>query len=137
MRIARDRGADEEARSEWIAGVRPGAFHILEPTPFRPQVALVMDAMSRWLFGIEALSQGSGLDDGAEAIVKLVHSSSTARESTGLPRTLRVENPELAEALRSRVGSEVTIRVAPTPELDVVMRSMARHFDRVDLPSDV
>jgi len=89
-----------------------------------------MDAMSRWLFGIEALPHDSGSDDGAEAIVKVMHSSSTARESAGMPRTLRVEDPELAEALRSRLGLEVTIRVAPTPELNAVLGSLARHLER-------
>ena len=91
-----------------------------------------MDAMSRWLFGIEALPQDSGSDEGAEAIVKVMHGSSTARESAGLPRTLRVDDPELAESLRSRLGAEVTIRVAPTPELDAVTGSLARHLERGD-----
>jgi len=128
--MARDRGAEEEATSEWIAGSRPGAFRVLEPTPFRPRVALVMDATSGWLFGIEALPQDSGSADVAEAIVKVMHGSSTARESAGLPRTLRVEDPVLADALRSRLSPEVTIRVAPTPELDAVMGSLARHLER-------
>ena len=100
----------------------------MEPTPSRPRVAVVMDAVSGWLYGVEALEHGSGPAEAARSIVKVVQAHSGASDPGDLPRTLRVDDPELARVLRSRLGSGVTVRVEPTPEIDAVIRDMARRL---------
>ncbi len=119
----------EQASSEWIVGSRPAPFEVLEPTPFRPPVVVVMDAVSGLLLGVEALEHGSGLGEAAGAIVKVVQARSSSSDPGAGPRILRVDDPELADALRSRAGSSVSVRVAPTPEIDVVVQHMADHVD--------
>ena len=110
---------------EWVAGRRPGPFRVKEPEPFRPWVAVVADAASGWLFGVEPLVQGGGPAEAADAIAKVVKAQG-AREKAAFAQALRVDDPELAAALRGRLGPGVTVRVGPTPEIDVVVRAMGR-----------
>ena len=125
-------GAQEQVSREWIAGSRPAPFQVMEPTPFRPLVAVVMDATSGLLLAVEALDQGSGPPEAAGAIVKVVQFHSRTSDPGDFSGTLRVDDPELAGALRSRLGSGVTVRVGPTPEIDAVIRDMARRIEPGD-----
>lgn len=47
------------------------------------------------------------------------------------PARIRVPETELAESLRTAVGKEIDIRVAPVPELDEVLASLAGHLQTV------
>lgn len=47
------------------------------------------------------------------------------------PARIRVPDAELAESLRTAVGNEIEIRVAPVPELDEVVASLAEHLETV------
>ncbi|WP_437902229.1 hypothetical protein WME95_26715 [Sorangium sp. So ce327] len=49
-----------------------------------------------------------------------------------LPQRVRVASPALAEALRARLGPEVEVRVAPTPEIDVVAEDLEAHLGARD-----
>ncbi len=84
---------------EWIAGWRPAPFHVMEPARFRPIVAFVMDAASGLVLGVEALAHGSGPEETAGAVVKVIEGRSQAGEPGALPRSLRVDDPELAAGL--------------------------------------
>jgi len=112
-------------RGEWVAGWRPGPFRIKEPAPFRPWVAVVVDAATGWLFGVETLDEGSGPAEAAGAIVKVVKAQ-RSQTAPAFAQALRVDDPELAAALRGRLGRGVTVRVGPTPEIDPVIRAMGR-----------
>jgi hypothetical protein len=119
----------ERASGEWIVGSRPAPFEVLEPTRFRPPIVVVMDAVSGLLLGVEPLAHGSGLAEAARAIRKVMQAHSRTSGPGAGPRILRVDDPELANALRSRVSSSVAILVAPTPEIDAVVEHMADHVD--------
>jgi len=111
--------------SEWVAGWRPGPFRVEEPAPFRPWVAVVVDAATGWLFGVETLDQGSGPAEAAGAIVKVVKTQ-RPKTAAAFPQALRVDDQEVAAALREALGQGVAVRVGPTPEIDVVLRAMGR-----------
>lgn len=110
---------------EWVAGWRPGPFRVEEPAPFRPWVAVVVDAATGWLFGVETLDQGSGPAEAAGAIVKVVKAQ-RPKTAPAFPQALRVDDQEVATALRGALGQGVTVRVGPTPEIDAVLRAMGR-----------
>jgi hypothetical protein len=88
-------------------------------------VAVVVDAATGWLFGVETLDQGSGPAEAAGAIVKVVKTQ-RPKTAVAFPQALRVDDQEVAAALREALGQGVTVRVGPTPEIDVVLRAMGR-----------
>lgn len=47
------------------------------------------------------------------------------------PARIRVPSAELAESLRTAVGDEIGIHVAPVPELDEIVASLAEHLQTV------
>ncbi|WP_437284055.1 hypothetical protein [Sorangium sp. So ce406] len=49
-----------------------------------------------------------------------------------LPARVRVASPALADALRARLGATVEVRVAPTPEIDVVAEDLEEHLGARD-----
>ncbi|WP_437662162.1 hypothetical protein [Sorangium sp. So ce1182] len=49
-----------------------------------------------------------------------------------LPARVRVASPALADALRARLGPEIDVRVAPTPEIDVVAEDLEEHLGARD-----
>ncbi|WP_434040932.1 MULTISPECIES: hypothetical protein [Sorangium] len=49
-----------------------------------------------------------------------------------LPARVRVASPALADALRARLGPAVEVRVAPTPEIDVVAEDLEEHLGARD-----
>ena len=110
---------------EWVAGWRPGPFRIKEPRPYQPWVAVVVDATSGWLFGVETLDQGAGPAEAAGAIVKVVKTQRPKTEPAFV-ETLRVDDAELAAVLRGHLGPGVAVRVGPTPEIDAVVRATGR-----------
>lgn len=110
---------------EWIAGRRLSPFYVMEGGPYRPHVLLWTDADNGLIVGFEVVPDSLSVEDAADALVGLM---GTAPGYVGppRPRSVRVADSALGEALRARLAADVTLRVAPTPELDEVMRVMAR-----------
>jgi len=93
---------------DWVLGRRPAPFVVDQPQAFRPDLLVLLDAGVDRMIALEVMEPGGGTSDiTAWAMGKL---------RRGI--RLRVENGELAEALRLQVREGIEILVAPTPEID-------------------
>lgn len=112
--------------SEWL-----GARYAL-PTTVRegdlilqPSVDLWIEIPSGKIVGIKPIdprAPGSFADGLKETM------ANPAEGPQRKPARIRVPNAELAESLRTAVGNEIEIRVAPVPELDEVVAGLAEHL---------
>ena len=98
-------------RAEWALGLRPSPFTVEEPSPFRPDVLMLLDTGGDRIVDVHLVEPGmppEGVADWAAPRVP--------------PRTrLRVEDEEVASALADRVGRAVEVVVALTPEIDAAL----------------
>lgn len=115
--------------SEWL-----GARYAL-PTTVRegdlilqPSVDLWMEIPSGKVVGIKPIDPRAP-GSFAEGLKETM--ANPAEGPQRKPARIRVPNAELAESLRMAVGTEIEIRVAPVPELDEVVASLAEHLQTV------
>ena len=109
-RPARERaGRTASAGSgDWVVGRRPAPFVIEKPVPYRPELWVLLDAGADQMIAVETMEAGKSSADLAEWVA--------GRVRPGV--RLRVDEHEMAEALRQRLGGEVAVLEAPTPEID-------------------
>ena len=114
-------------RNEWIGGRLSPPFFVDDPEeePFRPDFVVWMDS--------QGLIVGHALlaPDNAEGALARTLLEAMDQPLTGpkrRPSALRVADRALAAEVRPAIGNRIPIRVAPTPELDEVLESMAESF---------
>jgi hypothetical protein len=121
----RDKGRQKGAGSEWVGGRVLAPFYVTEGGPFRPELIL-------WLEMPEELILNGTIVDPRSPEVSFAEALARAMEAplVGPPRRpgrIRVEDRRLAEEIGGAArGIEVV--VAPTPEVDRVLRHMAESF---------
>ena len=120
--MARRRQAGRAARvdGEWILGRRPAPALVEGPRPHRPDVLLLVDAASGFLFGSEVVEPDASNDDVAAWAEELLEPGAS----------LRVEDEPLAAALRRRLGTEHSVRVGPIPELKAPLAALTRFMNK-------
>jgi hypothetical protein len=106
--------------TDWALGQRPAPFIVEQPGPYRPDLLLLMDAGADQVVAIEVAEPGRTPADVA------------AWAAGRLPRgvQVRVEEPGLAEALRSRVAEGIAVHDASTPEIDEALDSLEQYTNR-------
>jgi uncharacterized protein DUF6930 len=112
------------AAREWIAGRRVAPCYVVDGGPYRPHVVIWSDADSGLIVGMDMVLPTTTPAEAADALVRLM-APAPGYVGPSRPRAVRVADPALADALRSRLGEDVRVRVAPTPELDDVLSAMA------------
>ncbi len=119
-RTARPRAAARssqrpEPEGEWILGRRPAPFVIEQPSPRRPHILLLVEAATGVVTASEVIEPDLADAEVASWVV------------AALPQgaRLRLEDERLAAALRPLVEPAHVLAVAPLPELDRVLESLA------------
>lgn len=118
------------AAEEWVGGRASMPAYVMEGGPFRPEIVLWLDATNDLIVGSELGKPGQPVDVIVDVLLAAIKKPMAGPPRT--PSSVRVADPALAELLRSRLGSDVEIRVAPAPELDRVMALMTASFTRDD-----
>ncbi len=121
------RGHGGGRRDEWIGGRLLPPFFVDDPEeePFRPELVVWMDS--------QGLIVGHALPVPGETEGILARTLLEAMERPLIgprrrPSAIRVADRSFAAEIRAAVGNRIPIRVAPTPELDEVLESMAESF---------
>lgn len=115
-------GKRERPRSStsWVLGRRNAPFLVEQPERFRPELLLLIDAGAGRMIAIEAVEPRQAAEAAAEwAEPKIV---------SGV--TVRVEEEDLASALRARLGGRADVFVTQTPEIDDAIDSLEEFSDR-------
>jgi hypothetical protein len=90
------------------------------PVPYQPDLLLLVDAGSGFVFGSEIVEPDAS-DDAVAAWAEGVLEPGVS---------LRVENERLADALRARLGPDHAVRVGPIPELRAPLAALTRFMHR-------
>jgi len=101
---------------EWVLGRRKAPAVIDADVPYRPDLLLLVDAASGFVFGSEIVEP----DATDEAVAEWAE----GMLEPGV--TLRVDDERLAEALRARLGPDWPVRVGPIPELRAPLAALTR-----------
>jgi hypothetical protein len=114
------------SREEWSGGSFLMPSFVFEgESPYRPH-AIVWMTEEELIVGATVVPPGDIVGATVESF-----DASTRAPMAGQPRVpsrVRVASPELAETLRARLGPDVEVRVAPTPELDTVVDQLREHL---------
>ena len=98
-------------------------MYVTDGEPYRPDVILWLELPEAYIVGTALVHPGEPVTRFADALREAMR-----RPLIGAPRRpdrIRVADPALAEMARGALGGHASIRVAPTPELDAVVRDMA------------
>jgi hypothetical protein len=109
-----------KVEGEWVLGRRKAPAVIDAPVPYRPDLLLLVDAESGFVFGSEIVEPGASDDvvaTWAEGVLE-----------PGV--SVRVESEGLAQALRARLGPDQAVRVGPIPELKAPLAALTRFMHR-------
>jgi len=113
---------------EWVGGRRLMPSYVMEDKPYRPELVIWLDVTNDLIVGSEAFKSGEPLTAEADMLA-----AAMKRPMAGKPRSpssIRVADSALAALLRGRLGPEVRIDVAETPELDRVIEVMVESLSR-------
>jgi SEC-C motif len=110
--------------TEWVGGCVSVPLYVLEGEPQRPDLVLWLELPSQLVVGMRLGAPRLSSDDVASTLAEALEQPLAPAASR--PTRLRVADDALAAAVRLRVGDAVPVTVAPTPELPVVVRDMAR-----------
>jgi hypothetical protein len=113
---------------EWVGGRRLMPSYVMEDKPYRPELVIWLDVTNNLIVGSEAFKPGEPLSVEAELLA-----AAMKRPMAGKPRSpssIRVADSALAALLRGKLGPDVRIEVAETPELDRVVKLMAASLAR-------
>jgi len=109
---------------EWVLGRRKAPALIDADVPYQPDLLLLVDAASGFVFGSEIVEP----DATDEAVAEWVE----GMLEPGV--TLRVDDERLAEALRARLGPGRPVRVGPIPEIRAPLAALTRSMGRRGAP---
>ncbi|HEY3352142.1 MAG TPA: plasmid pRiA4b ORF-3 family protein [Polyangia bacterium] len=116
---------------EWVGGRVRAPFYITEGEPYRPELVLWLEVSSGLIVGSSAVRP----EDPAEVVAAALAAAVQA-PITGPPRRpelIRVADEALASAVRLAL-SGVPVTVAPTPELQEIVKALAQQAAAGDEP---
>src|SRR5512140_3491838 len=109
---------------EWVGGRFPAPMHVMEGGPYRPQVTLWIELPEPFIVGC-LIEDPKAAAPFPETLRKAMQQPMVG--STRRPARVRVADPLHAAELRAAIP-DVEVAVAPTPELDVVVRDLTDHL---------
>jgi hypothetical protein len=118
----------------WIGGCEPMPAYVIENGPFRPDLAIWLDATHDLIVGSKVLEFGESHDALADALIGAMQ-----QPAVGPPRQpakVRIADARLAQCVRERFGDAFDIEVAPTPELSALMNDMASSMLANETPDE-
>ena len=118
-------------RHEWIGGrLSPPIFVHDREKPYRPELVIWLAASSGLVVGQDAVAP-----EDAEGAVARALLAALDRPLTGpkhRPDVIRVADHALAAEVRAAVADTIPVVVAPTPELDTVVKSLIEWMPDTD-----
>jgi hypothetical protein len=108
------------AEGEWVLGRRSVPFEIEGPTRYRPDLVLLVEAASAFVIAFDVVHPEASADEVAAWV--------EGRLKPGV--SLRVDDEQIAEALRARLGPDQPVRVGPVPELRAPLAALSRSMGR-------
>ncbi|HYN03790.1 MAG TPA: SEC-C domain-containing protein [Vicinamibacteria bacterium] len=118
--MARQRSAKAAVEGEWVLGRRRAPIVIEGPTAYRPDLVLVVEAASGFVIASEVVHPEASADEVAARVEGVM--------KPGV--TLRVDDEQIADALRARLGPDQPVRVGPVPELRAPLAALSRFVGR-------
>jgi hypothetical protein len=119
--------------SEWVGGRTPAPFLVREGgEDTRPHLVLWLELPSGLVVGQSVAAPAEWEGSLARALEEAF-----AEPLIGQPRrpaAIRVADATLAREVREVVGDAIPVRVAPTPEIDLLLRQLAEHLRGPDGP---
>jgi hypothetical protein len=109
-----------KVEGEWVLGRRKAPALIDADVPHQPDVLLLVEAGSGFVFGSEIVEPDASDD--------VVAAWAEGKVEPGV--TLRVEDERLAGALRARLGAGQPVRVGPIPEIRAPLAAVTRFMGR-------
>jgi hypothetical protein len=106
---------------EWVGGRLTSPFYVLEPEPYRPEVILWLELPDDLIIACEMIDPAGPPVSFAESLRLAMRTPAAGPPRR--PARVRVPEQRLAVEIR-QVVPEAEIVVAPTPELDAVLRLM-------------
>ena len=117
---------------EWVGGRVTLPMYITEDRPYRPEGDIWFDLASGFVVGWRLFDPKEPRPSFAETLRQAMgepHAGPPRR-----PARVRVRDAALARDLRAALGNEIEIVVAPTPELDDLVRLFAESLPEGDDP---
>ena len=120
----------------WIGGRLPTPFYIHDQDePYRPDMVLWMELPEGFIVGQAVVNP----EDREGAVARVLRGALTqpAIGSPRRPSAIRVPDAATAAEVRAEVGRAIPVTVAPTPELDALLKDMVEALppDEDDKPS--
>src|SRR5688500_4430898 len=105
--------------TEWV-GARVVLPEYVAGMSQRAQAVLLVETRSGYIVATEAIDPAASDAD----VAAIVRRACASPGPGGAPSVLRVADGALGRDLARELGGTPAVRVAPTPELDVVVRSL-------------
>jgi len=116
------RGRGQHGSSEWVGGRLTTPFYVLEPAPFRPELVLWLELPEDLIVGHQFIDPSGPPLAFGETLAEAM--ASPLAGPPRRPQRIRVADTLLADEVRA-AAPDAEVVVAPTPELDRVLRLMA------------
>lgn len=117
---------------EWVGGRVTLPLYVTEGEPFRPEGDMWLELPSRRIVGWTLLDPKEPRPSVADTLRQAI-----AKPMAGPPRRparVRVRDAVLANEVRAALGDEAEVAVAPTPELDEMVRLFVESLPEGDEP---
>ena len=109
-------GRRAAVEGEWVLGRRRAPIVIEGPTAYRPDLVLLVEAASGFVIASDVVHPEASADEVADRVEGLL--------KPGV--SLRVDDEQIADALRARLGPDQPVRVGPVPELRAPLAALSR-----------
>jgi hypothetical protein len=117
---------------EWVGGILPFPAMVLEPAPHRPDLIVFLSVEEDLVVGTALIDPSDPEVSFGEALLQTI--AEPAIGAPRRPRRLRVPDERLAAEVRE-AAPDIDVLVASTPELDIVLESLAASLPEGDEPS--
>ena len=118
---------------EWVGGRLASPFYIMEDDPYRPEMDLCLELPEGIVVGFEILDPAQPRRSFAETLEKTMESP--IEGPSRRPARVRVADEQLAADIREAMP-DMVVDVAPTPELDEIIKHMKANLPETD-PADM
>lgn len=119
--MKRPRLSASTAGGEWIVVRRQVPAWVMDPEPYRPDVVLLMETVTGLVVNVNAFKPSESVEAVAGWIADQV-----ARLPRDVARLrLRINDHDLAPVLRDKLAGDWDVVVAPTPEAEEALASLA------------
>jgi len=128
-RSRRERQRRTSGPREWVGGRLLSPFYITEDEPYRPEMDLWLELPDELLLACALIDRDAPPTSFGDSLVQTMQAPAAGPPRR--PARVRVADARLAAEVRA-AAPEITVDVAPTPELDRVLRMMAEHHPEGD-----